>query len=847
MNDAEHRDAKDAEVVHETEHHDEPQSRPSQVARPEDNLPSTVLALPLNQRPVFPSMMLPLVVPAGRLSDAVRYAITEMGGYVGFFLTRQPLEEGNDFRFEDLHGVGTVARVLKHQDADGGGLQIFAQCLARFRITSLEASEPRLLVRGLVVKPNVDAADSTVRAMAMAIVTSLKDLVQHNPVFADEIKAVLANFNNIDGPGRLADLATSLTTASREDIQAILETDDVLSRMEKVLVLLAKETQLSQIKAKITHQIEEKVSENQRKFFLTEQLKAIKEELGLETDDKSLDLKRFKDVLGKKGAKLSDEVRSVMEEDLRKLTLLDPASSEYGVVRTRLEWLSDLPWGDYTEDDLDLKRLRAGLDKDHHGLEEVKDRIVEFCAVRKLKEDRGGGIIALVGPPGTGKTSIGHSIAKHLGRKFFRLSLGGMRDEAEIKGHRRTYVGALPGKLVQALRRCGSMNPVVLLDEIDKLSVGMQGDPAAALLEVLDPEQNRDFLDHYLDVRVDLSRVLFICTANDISGIPEPLQDRMEVIRLAGYVEAEKYAIARNYLVAKQRIAHGLTAKDITFAKPALISLIRGYAREAGVRRLEQLVAKICRKVATAKATVMDGVGAAFTRALIDAPGLVTYVGKPLMRDDELMAHAVPGVVTGLAWTALGGATLEIEAVSTNVPSARVEEGKQPRLTGGLTLTGQLGDVMKESASLARSYLMSHSARFGLDDTWFERHHVHLHVPAGATPKDGPSAGVTIATALLSLALGTPVRRKLGMTGELTLTGRVYPIGGVREKLTAAKRSGLARALLPRANERDFDELPEYVKEGIEVVFVETLDEVLREAGLLRAPASASRSAPRAR
>jgi ATP-dependent Lon protease len=805
------------------------------ISRPDERLPTVLIALPLNQRPVFPTMLLPLVIPSGRLAAAVRQAIQHHGGYIGFFLTRDVISEGGEYTINDLLPLGCVARVIKHQEVDGGNLQVFAQVLARFRITAVERSEPVLQVRGVAVRPQVDASDPQIRACAMAIVASLKDLVQHNPVFADEIRQVLSNFNNIDGPGRLADIAASLTTAKREEIQQVLETIDILPRMEKVLVLLAKEAQLSQLRSKITQQIEGKVSEHQRRFFLNEQLKAIKQELGLESDDKSLDVKRFTDILTAKGAHMSAEVRQVMEEELRKLSLLDPSASEYGVVRTRLEWLGDLPWGVITEDDLDIQRLRTGLDQDHYGLEDIKERIVEFCAVRRLKADRGGGIIALVGPPGTGKTSIGASIARNLGRRFFRLSLGGMRDEAEIKGHRRTYIGALPGKLVQALRRCGSMNPVILLDEIDKLALGNQGDPAAALLEVLDPEQNRDFLDHYLDVRVDLSQVLFICTANDLSTIPEPLRDRMEVIRLSGYVEAEKQVIARDFLIPKQRDSHGLTRRDLSISAAAITRLVRDYAREAGVRQLEQLIAKICRKVALRKALALttpatSGAGAASAtstspvppppRTAIGPDGLVTFLGKPLMHDDALITHPVPGVITGLAWTALGGATLEIEAVAT------------PSSSGGLTLTGQLGDVMKESASLARAYLMSHGRDFGLPDRWFDTHHVHVHVPAGATPKDGPSAGCTIATALVSLALQRPARRHLGMTGELTLTGRIYPIGGVREKLIAAKRSRLHTILLPKANQRDVDELPEQVRAGLEVVYVETLGDVLTHSGL---------------
>ena len=832
------------------------------VTRAEDLLPDRVVALPLNQRPMFPTMMMPLAIPPGRLAEAVQHAIHKRGGHVGFFLTREPLDDGAIYKFDDLLKYGVVGRITKHQEADHGVLQIFVQIMARFAVESLESHEPVVLVRGRVVRPQVDASEQQVRALAMAIVQSLKTLVSHNPVYGDEIKLVLANFNNLDGPGRLADISASLTTAKRDELQAILETEDVQARMHKVLLLLAKEDALAQLKTKIAGQIEQKVGEHQRKFFLNEQFKAIKQELGMETDEKSLDAKKLDERFAKRKDAMSAEARQVYEEELRKMKQLDPASAEYAVVRTRLEWLVDMPWGEYTADDLDLVRLRAGLDADHYGLEDVKDRIVEFCAVRRLTQEadaaaavqtkaassarskktsgkpdeggsieassdsgsspiRGGGIIALVGPPGTGKTSIGASIAKHLGRKFFRLSLGGMRDEAEIKGHRRTYVGALPGKMVQALKRCGSMNPVILLDEVDKLSHGHQGDPASALLEVLDPEQNKDFLDHYLDIRVDLAQVLFICTANELGGIPEPLRDRMEIIRLAGYVEAEKQVIAKDHLIPKQRKAHGLKASDLAFAKPAVATLIRDYAREAGVRHLEQLIAKVCRKVATeqVKAEAKQRRGVAIRPA-----DLVRYLGKPLMRDDDLITHPVPGVVTGLAWTAMGGATLEIEAVAT------------PAEKGGLTLTGQLGDVMKESAQLARSYLMTQAERFGLhgdDARFFDRHHVHLHVPAGATPKDGPSAGVTMASALLSLAKGKATRRKLGMTGELTLTGRVYPIGGVREKLVAAKRSHLDLVLLPAGNERDYDELPELVRAGIEVRFVSHLDEVLEAAGLL--------------
>lgn len=800
----------------------------AELTRPDHTIPDALVALPLNQRPVFPSMMLPMVVPPGRLADAVRLAKEHHDGWLGFFLTKTPLDDNDDlaaFELDDLRHIGAAARIAKFAEHESGGVQVLAQVVGRFAIAGAITDKPHLIVRGAALRSNVDREDPEIRAYAMAIVTALKDLVEHNPVFADEIRLVLANYNNIDGPGRLADLAATLTTANRDDLQAVLEEMRIPKRMERVLVLLARERELAELKGKIQSQIEDKVSEQQRKFFLNEQLKAIKSELGIETDAKSLEIERFRERLAEVEAHLSDEAREAIDDELGKLSMLEPASSEYGVSRNRLDWLLSVPWGHTTDDNLDLVSLRQGLDADHHGLSDIKDRIVEFVAVRRLNQERGGGIVCLVGPPGTGKTSIGASIARQLGRQFYRLSLGGMRDEAEIKGHRRTYVGALPGKLTQALKRTGSMNPVIMLDEIDKLSRGIQGDPAATLLEVLDPEQNNDFLDHYLDVRLDLSQVLFVCTANDISTIPEPLRDRMEIIRLAGYVEDEKVAIAHRYLVPKQRREHGLTTKDISFTKTALRGVVRGYAREAGVRRLEQLVARICRKVATAKAEHESLIERGETngnwaKVSVKPDTLTEWLGQPYLSDDELMAEAVPGVVSGLAWTAMGGATLEIEAVAI------------PAESGGFQLSGQLGDVMKESAGLARSYLRAHAERLGIANDWFDRHLIHIHVPAGATPKDGPSAGITMATAMASLALGKPVKRRLGMTGELTLTGRVYPIGGVREKLIAARRSGITTAILPKANQRDVDELDATLIKGLTLHFVSELDEVLAIAGL---------------
>ena len=781
-------------------------------------LPEVAVALPINQRPIFPLMTLPLVIPSGPLADAVVQAVKEHDGHVAFFMTKNILEDGADYTIDDLYEMGSLARILKHKVHEDGNVQVFVHVLARFQRLEEVSHKEILLIHGKPIKPQVDRDDPQIRALVMGIVSALKQLIAYNPVFEDEIKVVLANFNNLDGPGRLTDLAASLTTAKREDVQAVLDIVQLVPRMEKVLVLLAKETELAQLKNKIAEQINTQVDEHQRKFFLNEQLKAIKAELGIETDEKSLELGKLHEAFMDRRQHMSEEAIEVVETELEKLRLIEPGSAEYGVARGRLEWIIDLPWGITSEDNHDLTALRAGLDADHFGLEDIKERIIEFCAVRSLKPDKAGGIITLVGPPGTGKTSIGVSIAKQLGREFYRFSVGGMRDEAEIKGHRRTYVGALPGKIAQALRRSGSMNPVILLDEIDKLGQGLQGDPASALLEVLDPEQNRDFLDHYLDIRLDLSQVLFVCTANDLGGIPDPLRDRMEIIRLAGYVEDEKVAITNKYIVPKQRKEHGLATRDISIGKLSIKTVIRDYAREAGVRQAEQLIAKICRKVATQKASDTDD----FTKVTIRPENLAEYLGQPYMRDDALMLQATPGVVTGLAWTSMGGATLEIEALA--IPQAA---GK-----GGFQLSGQLGDVMKESAGLARSYLRANAERLGIETSWFDDNLLHIHVPAGATPKDGPSAGITMATAMLSLAQGKPVKRKVGMTGELTLTGRVYPIGGVREKLVAARRSGLKLAIFPEANRRDVVELPDRIKAGIDIEFVSQLDQVLALVGI---------------
>jgi ATP-dependent Lon protease len=573
--------------------------------------------------------------------------------------------------------------------------------------------------------------------------------------------------------------------------------------MERVLVLLNNERELARAQQKIRQTVEERMQKQQREFLLKEQLKVIQKELGIAKDDRTAELDKFKERLAK--LTLTDEAKKRVDEEMEKMAILETGSPEYAVTRNYLDWISLLPWGRHSKDKLDLKRARRVLDRDHYGLTDVKERILEFLAVGIHKGEISGSIILLVGPPGVGKTSIGRSIADALGRRFYRFSVGGIRDEAEIKGHRRTYIGAMPGKFVQAMKDAGTANPVIMLDEIDKIGASYHGDPASALLEVLDPEQNADFLDHYLDLRFDLSKALFVCTANQLDTIPAPLLDRMEVIQLAGYIAEEKLAIAKKYLLPRQIERAGLGKGSIRLDTATLRALIDGYARDAGVRRLEKQLGKIVRKGAV---KFLEGAEAPIT---LTADALKGYLGSPVFRDERRLSG--PGVVTGLAWTAMGGATLSIEAAATHA------------FNRGFKLTGQLGDVMKESAEIAYGYIVSHAERFGADPAFFEKSFIHLHVPAGATPKDGPSAGITMASALLSLARQEPVRR-IAMTGELTLTGEVFPIGGVREKLIAARRAGIKEIILPADNQGEFEEVPEHVRKGLTIHFANRFEDL---------------------
>ena len=765
-------------------------------------LPTGLPIIALRPRPAFPGIMIPLVLNGKSQVEALRQAMEHQTQSIGLVMVRDLDEEDG---IQNLHTVGVAAKIVKVLHTEKNAAHVLVNSLERFVIEEISERGVALYARVRYHFSTELSVNPELRAYSMAILSTLKELVQINPLYSEEIKLFL-NRSSLDDPGRLADFAANLTTADGQQLQEILATLDVRKRIDKVLVLLKKELEVSRLQTKISQQIEEKVSAQQREFFLREQLKAIKQELGLEKEGKDTEIEKFQKRLKK--LKFNEEAQQAVEDEMEKLQLIDPSSPEYNVSRSYLDWLTILPWGVFSKDSYNIARARRILDRDHYGLKDVKERILEFIAVGKMKGDISGSILCLVGPPGVGKTSVGRSIADALGRKFFRFSLGGMRDEAEIKGHRRTYIGAMPGKFIQSMKTVGTSNPLVMLDEIDKIGASFQGDPASALLEVLDPEQNYSFRDHYLDVPFDLSNVLFVATANQVDTIPSPLLDRMEMIHLSGYILEEKLEIAKRYLIPKALKSHGLVRDQVTIHKAALKQIIDGYAREAGVRNLEKQIKKIMRRVAMAFAEDEN-----LKKISITKRDLETFLEKPVFTTEEIF-EGVPGVATGLAWTSMGGATLQIEA------TAMLSKTK------GFKQTGQLGNVMVESSEIAYSYIMAHMADYGGDPDFFDQHFIHLHVPAGATPKDGPSAGITMATALVSTITGKVVKKNLGMTGELTLTGRVLPIGGLKEKTIAARRSGLKILIFPHDNRKDFEGLPDYLKEGLEVHFVKTFNDV---------------------
>jgi ATP-dependent Lon protease len=767
-------------------------------------LPSRLPILPIRPRPLFPGLPVPLEIGIEQ-AQTIQYALEFSSKTIGVVLVRDP--NGMDAP-ENLYRVGVAAKILRTFQGEGDTSNILINCIERFAIEEISKSESGMFANVKYEIPEQLPTTEELRAYSMAVVTTLKELVKLNPLQAEAIKMFLSR-STFDNPGMLADFAVNLTTASGAELQEILETFDARKRIERVLVLLKREVEISKLHVEINRQIQEKISGQQREFFLKEQLKAIKKELGLEKEGKTAEIEKFQERI--KELTLNAEAKKAVDDEMDKLQLLEPHSPEYTVSRNYLDWLTALPWGKFSQDSYDVENARKILDRDHYGLADVKDRILEFIAVGKLKGDISGSILCLVGPPGVGKTSVGKSIADALGRRFFRFSLGGMRDEAEIKGHRRTYIGALPGKFLQAMKSVGTSNPLIMLDEIDKIGASFQGDPASALLEVLDPEQNNSFRDHYLDVPFDLSHVLFVATGNQLDTVPRPLLDRMEVIRLSGYISEEKMEIARRYLIPKTLKSHGLKESQISIRRDALSLLIENYARESGVRNLENLIKKIARK------TVMEIVRTSDKKIVIHKQEVEAYLGKPVFAADEMFEN-IPGVVTGLAWTSMGGATLQVEATAVRSKSK------------GFKQTGQLGAVMVESADIAYSYVMAHLERYGAKSDFFDERYVHIHVPAGATPKDGPSAGVTMATALISMILQKPARKHLAMTGELTLTGQVLPIGGVKEKVIAARRVGCKILIFPEANRKDFEELPDYLKKGFTIQFASRYEDVFKYA-----------------
>jgi ATP-dependent Lon protease len=761
----------------------------------------TLPILPLKDTVVFPDSMTPLAIGQERSIRLVDEAVAK-DRPIALVTTKTETDEARTA--DDVYHVGTAAVVHKMIRVPDGTLRVLVQGLRRVRLETLTQEDPYLLGE-FADMPDVVGRERETEALARNVESLFARIIALVPYLPDELQLAASNAEN---PSGLANLIATVMRLKTEEKQELLEEADVEARLRKLSAILTRELEVFELGTKIQSQVQSEMEKSQREYFLRQQLKAIQDELG-EGDEQQAEIAELRAKIEE--AKLPEEADKAARRELDRLAKLPPAAAEYGVIRTYLEWILTLPWTAVTEDNLDLKRARRILDEDHYDLEKVKERIVEQLAVSKLKADLSGPILCFVGPPGVGKTSLGQSIARTLGRKFVRISVGGVRDEAEIRGHRRTYIGAMPGTIVRAIRDAESKNPVFMIDEIDKMGADWRGDPASAMLEVLDPAQHHAFRDHYLDLPFDLSKVLFICTANQLEPIPPPLRDRMEIIQISGYTEDEKVGIARKYLVPKQLEAHGLQPDQLVVTEKALRLLIREYTREAGVRNLEREIAALCRKAAR---HIAEG---KIERARADERKVRTWLGRRKFEAEARKRTSEAGVATGLAFTPVGGDVLFIEA--TSMPG----EGK-------LIVTGQLGEVMRESAQAALSWVRGHWRELGLDRDWFEGRDVHIHVPAGAVPKDGPSAGITMATALVSLALGQPVSDDVAMTGEITLTGQVLPIGGVREKVLAAQRAGLGTVILPRENEGDLEDLAKDVRREMRFVLVDTIDEVLEAA-----------------
>ncbi len=777
------------------------EQEPSVVSKAQ-NLPKTLPILPLFDTALFPKMVLPLVVMQKESVQLVDEAMSK-DRIIGLLISKSGTIKSS-YTAADLYSVGASALILKMAKTEDNKAQMLVQGLERFRVTEFIEGKPYLRVQVEHIKEKTEK-NKEIDALMSNIVGMFARVVELSPGMPQEI-GVMAN--SIQEPGILADMVASIINSTLKEKQKVLELIDIKKRLKEVARLVKYQQEVLELGYKIQSQVKGGMDKQQREYYLQQQLKAIKKELG-EKDETTVEIEEYRAKIKEK--KLPEEALKEAEREINRLSRMHPSSAEYTVASTYLDWLTTLPWHESTKDNLDIKKARRILDNDHFGLKKPKKRVIEYLAVRKLKPESKGPILCFAGPPGTGKTSLGRSIARALGRKFIRISLGGVRDEAEIRGHRRTYIGALPGRIIQGIRRAESNNPVFMLDEIDKLGSDFRGDPSSALLEVLDPEQNYSFTDHYLDVSFDLSNVMFITTANLLDTVPPALRDRMEVLELLGYTQDEKLKIATRFLIPRQREAHGLTASQISFTKGALTRISSGYTREAGLRNLEREIANICRGVAT---RIAEGNKKPVTIRVKDVSA---YLG-PVRFASEVSARTLtPGVAMGLAWTQTGGELLFVEATAM--------KGK-----GKLTLTGQLGDVMKESATAALSFIRSNAGLLGVGEDFFDKHDIHIHVPAGAIPKDGPSAGVTMLTALSSLLTNKTIVKDLAMTGEITLRGEVLPVGGIKEKVLAAHRAGIKTIIMPMWNKKDLEDIPEKVRNEISFYFIDKMLDVLKIA-----------------
>ena len=766
----------------------------------EIEIPDKLSILPVREIVIFPYMILPLFVGREMSIKAIEHALA--GNRMVMLLTQRDLNVENPTK-DDLYTTGTVGMIMRMLKLPDGRIKILVQGLAKARVLKFTQTAPFYVGQiQKIVDPKIPELPLEIEALMRNVKEQLDKLISLGKAILPDIMVIV---ENVTEPGRLADLVASNLGLKSEQAQGIIEMTDPVVRLRKISEILNREVELLLVQQKIQSEAKGEIDKTQREYFLREQLKAIQKELG-EIDERAEEIQEVRKKIQE--AKMPEKVEKEANKQLKRLEKMHPDSAEAGTIRTYVDWLTELPWAKSTQDNLDLKVAKKVLDEDHYDLERVKERILEYLGVRKLKEKMKGPILCFIGPPGVGKTSLGKSIARSLGREFVRMSLGGMRDEAEIRGHRRTYVGALPGRIIQGIKTANTNNPVFMLDEVDKIGMDFRGDPASALLEVLDPEQNSSFTDHYLGVPFDLSNVMFITTGNLIDPIPSPLRDRMEIITLSGYTAEEKLGIAKNYLIPKQLKEHGITEKNLKISDEAVLQIISQHTREAGVRNLEREIANIFRKVARKIAEGKDKVYRILPR------NLGKYLGVPKFLPEEEMEKDEVGVATGLAWTETGGDIIYIEATTM--------KGK-----GHLTLTGHLGDVMKESAQAALSYIRSRSKTLGINEEIFSKNDIHVHVPAGAIPKDGPSAGITMATALASAIIGRPVNKNIAMTGEVTLRGRVLPIGGLKEKTLAAKRVGIKKVILPKRNKKDLEDLPKYIKKDMEFIFAETMDDVL--------------------